>query len=93
MSFLVACLYVVAAVLPYIGARRLWCKASKDADLIRTAKETANREGVSYDQFQKAVEVLVPAIKDGGDSSGRDLWLIGGGLFAGAVASIWSLFL
>ncbi|WP_017791896.1 hypothetical protein [Leucobacter salsicius] len=93
MKILIALMYVVAAVFPYLGARSLWKQASRDSRVIREAKGTANGEGVSYDEVQAAMSVLVPGIKEGGDSSGRDLWLIGGGLAFGALASILSLFM
>jgi hypothetical protein len=91
MKIFIAFLYVIAAVLPYLGARRLWLKATADARAIRQAERTVTGEGASYDQVETAMEVLVPALEEGGDASGRDLWLIGGGLAFGAIASIWSL--
>ncbi|KON72579.1 hypothetical protein M768_13815 [Cellulosimicrobium cellulans F16] len=86
-------LYVAAAVLPFMGLWGIFAGAREEA-AARAAK-IAERDhdlptlGDSSDMILAAWSLPQKSL----DRARRDLWLIGIGLGAGCVASIWSLFL
>lgn len=87
-------LHAVAAVLPTIGFIRLLARATEE---LRKAETKIAERGASHMTFDDLDEMLGVPIDEGPRRLIRDLTvditLVGGGLAAGAAASIWSLFL
>lgn len=93
MVILIVLLYVIAAVLPFLGAWRLWKKATAGSQELMKAPKSSVPGQASYAQNHALVHRGVSQALLAGESARRDLWLIGAGLSAGAIASIWSLFI
>lgn len=89
----IALLYAIAAFLPFLGATRLWAKAANRSEQLRKAAESSESGVATYGQVEALAHQSVSDELDAGEAARRDLWLIGGGLASGAIASIWSLFI
>lgn len=88
MKLIIALLYVVAAVLPTLGFRRMFMRTR---DAVDAKKAIPRSEGTKMSWADLMEMDPVGDAEDAFKDVVRESWLVGLGLGVGAVASIWSL--
>lgn len=85
MQLLLTVLYLVSAALPIVGIARLYRKVKPTVESIRQEGEF---EGITLGTFGKLAQVQYESTLERPAELRIDLWLVGGGVAIGALASI-----
>lgn len=90
---MIVALYVAAAVLPLLGFGRLLQRAQSSLKRANEAVRARGSRAAKFDDFNKAHSDITAMPREIRDGVFWDIVFVGLGLIAGAVASIWSLFI
>ncbi|WP_066587803.1 hypothetical protein [Cellulomonas timonensis] len=89
----IALLYILAAILPFAGFARLLTRAENDLRKASALVDERRSTSATYDDFNEQYADIRRPFARLRDDLVWDISLVGGGLAAGAAASIWSLYL